>query len=580
MYNHLLNTAHVVRARQLQVVNLICLLVVLITRHRLSTKKDANLPTRDEILQRRYVREEMLHDLSNSGKCRDLIRMSEKAFMTLCNILKRDGGLRPTQRMSVEEHVARFLHIVGAIDGIHVHVRVPNKDAPRYNGRKGYPIINVLVACTFDLKFTYVLTGWEGTASDSRIIKNALTRDDKLVIPPGRYCLVDAGLPHTSTLMAPYRGVRYHLKEYSTRAPKNSKELFNLRHASLRNAIERAFGVLKKRFPIIRSTTKPFYSCKTQSDIFLACCILHNFLLEEDRDKVIEDEVIHEVLNGTQEEDLHNTSDIRESSTRVDQLRNSIANEMWTNYLMYPNNEIDMSKQFRILNYSIYFDIKVTMRKHEAIGNTGKKEQLKWTEKMDTAFIQAMVKQQDKGNRINGTFTSQAYNTILEELNTNLQMDFTKNHLKNLLKTLKDHFSQWASGAHAETAKERNSRLNKNDDTKIETITEVDDLLAANEVTLENQYNNDDDIEVLHSPPSLREQSSNAKKYKSKQIKVEQEDETFNSKLITCVDNVANAILKGNKIFDKVYHREYTGEEIYKELEPMGLEPHEIYREP
>uniref|UniRef100_A0A251U2D1 Putative harbinger transposase-derived nuclease domain-containing protein n=1 Tax=Helianthus annuus TaxID=4232 RepID=A0A251U2D1_HELAN len=183
-----------------------------------------------------------------------------------------------------------------------------------------------------------------GTASDSRIIKNALTRDDKLVIPTGRYCLVDAGLPHTSTLMAPYRGVRYHLKEYSTRAPENAKELFNLRHASLRNAIERAFGVLKKRFPIIRSTAEPFYSCDTQSGIFLACCILHNFLLEEDRDKDLEDEVIQEVLDGPQEEESQITRDIREGSTRSEQLRNSIANEMWTNYLNYPNNEIDMSK--------------------------------------------------------------------------------------------------------------------------------------------------------------------------------------------------------------------------------------------
>ncbi|XP_021992189.1 uncharacterized protein LOC110889006 [Helianthus annuus] len=351
----------------------------------------------------------MLHDLSNGGKCRELIRMSEKAFMTLCSILKRDGGLRATQRMSVEEHVATFLHIVGndlrnrftswlyrrsgstisrcvhrvlraiislegryiqqpkgdivpkeiqekkrvypffkdcigAIDGTHVRVKVPNKDAPRYRGRKGYPTTNVLDACTFDLKFTYVLTGWEGTASDSRIIKNALTRDDKLVIPTGRYCLVDAGLPHTSTLMAPYRGVRYHLKEYSTRAPENAKELFNLRHASLRNAIERAFGVLKKRFPIIRSTAEPFYSCETQSGIFLACCILHNFLLEEDRDKDLEDEVIQEVLDGPQEEESQITRDIREGSTRSEQLRNSIANEMWTNYLNYPNNEIDMSK--------------------------------------------------------------------------------------------------------------------------------------------------------------------------------------------------------------------------------------------
>lgn len=56
-----------------------------------------------------------------------------------------------------------------------------------------------------------------------------------------------------SGLITPYRGVRYHLKEYSSRAPENAQEIFNHRHSSLRNVIERAFGVLKKRFPIIGS---------------------------------------------------------------------------------------------------------------------------------------------------------------------------------------------------------------------------------------------------------------------------------------------------------------------------------------
>ena len=60
-----------------------------------------------------------------------------------------------------------------------------------------------------------------------------------------------------SRLSAPYKRVRYHLKEYFVHPSKNAKELFNLRHASLRTAIERAFVVLKKRFPIIASTTKP-----------------------------------------------------------------------------------------------------------------------------------------------------------------------------------------------------------------------------------------------------------------------------------------------------------------------------------
>ena len=78
---------------------------------------------------------------------------------------------------------------IGALDGTHVRVKVSSKDAPRCRGRKGYPTQNVLDACSFDLKFTYVLPGCEGTASDSRIIKNALTREDKQKIPNGNSCL-------------------------------------------------------------------------------------------------------------------------------------------------------------------------------------------------------------------------------------------------------------------------------------------------------------------------------------------------------------------------------------------------------
>ena len=64
---------------------------------------------------------------------------------------------------------------------------MPSEDAQRYRGRKGYPTQNVLAACSFDLKFTYVLPDWEGTASNSRITKNAFTRNDNLKIPQGKF---------------------------------------------------------------------------------------------------------------------------------------------------------------------------------------------------------------------------------------------------------------------------------------------------------------------------------------------------------------------------------------------------------
>ena len=100
-----------------------------------------------------------------------------------------------------------------------------------------------------------------------------------------------------SCLIALYSGVRYYLKEYSIRSPENAKELFNLRHASLCNAIERAFHVLEKRFSIIASTTKPSYCVDTQNEIILSCCIFHNYLmgvnLEESLITEVDEKVLH-----------------------------------------------------------------------------------------------------------------------------------------------------------------------------------------------------------------------------------------------------------------------------------------------
>lgn len=53
-------------------------------------------------------------------------------------------------------------------------------------------------------------------------------------------------------------------------------ETFNQCHARLRNVIERAFGVVKARFPILKRMTP--YSFTTQTKIVMACFSIHNFL--------------------------------------------------------------------------------------------------------------------------------------------------------------------------------------------------------------------------------------------------------------------------------------------------------------
>jgi len=131
-------------------------------------------------------------------------------------------------------------------------------------------------------------------------------------------------------LLTPYRGVRYHLKEYSSRGPQNPRELFNLRHSSLRNVIERTFGVLKKRFPIIASGTEPHYSFEAMIDIVLACCILHNFLMGVDIDEALIAEVDHELLQN--DIDRSQTQQRDEDYRLGSLLREAITTEMWNLY--------------------------------------------------------------------------------------------------------------------------------------------------------------------------------------------------------------------------------------------------------
>nr|GEZ67379.1 hypothetical protein [Tanacetum cinerariifolium] len=50
-------------------------------------------------------------------------------------------------------------------------------------------------------------------------------------------------------------------------------------HAKLRNVIERAFGVLKARSPILKNM--PSYPFITQRDIVVACFVIHNFIRKE-----------------------------------------------------------------------------------------------------------------------------------------------------------------------------------------------------------------------------------------------------------------------------------------------------------
>ncbi|KAL5573425.1 hypothetical protein UlMin_023022 [Ulmus minor] len=78
-----------------------------------------------------------------------------------------------------------FQGCVGAIDGTHVSACVGGALADKFRGRKGDTTWNVLAACDFDLKFTYMLSGWEGSAHDARVLEHAISEpQNSFPFPP------------------------------------------------------------------------------------------------------------------------------------------------------------------------------------------------------------------------------------------------------------------------------------------------------------------------------------------------------------------------------------------------------------
>ena len=170
-----------------------------------------------------------------------------------------------------------FNDCLGALDGTYVPAYIFSDECRPYQNQNGCLTQNILAACDFKMHFCYVLPGWEGSAHDSRVFKDAM--DGKgFVILDRKYWLRDTGYSNSDHLLVPYKGVRYHLKEtlLALQKPKNAKELFNLCHFSLRNVIERIFGVAKKRFPYLKTT--PEFSKQIQTEIVYAVTAFHNFI--------------------------------------------------------------------------------------------------------------------------------------------------------------------------------------------------------------------------------------------------------------------------------------------------------------
>ena len=122
---------------------------------------------------------------------------------------------------------------------------------------------------------------------------------------------------------------------YSNR-PQNKEELFNLRHAQLRNVIECIFGVLKREFKMAAEPCE--YPIKIQCLIPLGLSLVHNFLRDHDPDRYraeaqvsLRDEPSF-TPHGDEEPSLGARPQRADEDGRAEERRTRIAEQMWTSY--------------------------------------------------------------------------------------------------------------------------------------------------------------------------------------------------------------------------------------------------------
>lgn len=252
--------------------------------------------------------------------------------------IKQPTGVETHWKISTDQQFfPYFQNCLGAIDGTHVPITISQDLQAPYRNRKGTLSQNVMLVCDFDLNFSFISSGWEGSATDARVLRSAMLKGFN--VPQGKYYLVDGGYANTPSFLAPYRGVRYHLKEFGRgqQRPRNYKELFNHRHAILRNHIERAIGVLKKRFPILKVGTH--HSIEDQVKIPVATVVFHNLIRMLNGD---EGWLNHQGSNISPEQfidvpegDDEYSNDVMSLNSQVDDgnaVRDMIALNMWNDY--------------------------------------------------------------------------------------------------------------------------------------------------------------------------------------------------------------------------------------------------------
>lgn len=188
------------------------------------------------------------------------------------------------ERQDISERIRKqhyFPNCVGLIDGTLTPLafRPETEDAPDYKGRKVLYSLSMLVVCDDKRRVLYFIAGWPGSAHDNRIFRNSrLYRNPEEFFTDIEYLLGDSAFECQRFMIPSY-------KKAAGLELERNKEKFNQALSKPRVESEHCIGMLKGRFPWMRSIRVKITERRSSKlrilNLIKASMILHNFLIDE-----------------------------------------------------------------------------------------------------------------------------------------------------------------------------------------------------------------------------------------------------------------------------------------------------------
>lgn len=209
------------------------------------------------------------HGIHKSTVCRVIKRVVITINRTLYDELVRF----PEDMDSVRQQffdIAGMPSVCGLVDGSLIEIKAPNENECQFIDRHGNHSVNAIFVCGPRMKFFFCSARYPGSVHDSRAFRNSslFTLFDANWRPfPSAIILGDSAYPTKEWLIPPLPV-----------AVTEAEQRFNASHKTTRSTIERAFGLLKQRFNVLKTPIRvqtPEYAC----EIIKCCAALHNLCL-------------------------------------------------------------------------------------------------------------------------------------------------------------------------------------------------------------------------------------------------------------------------------------------------------------